>query len=99
LITANCGEQLQGYPRQRRVIRARVTTAEIDIRASAAFDAKAGAAQHRFNAGTVRDPPIGGVTCKSTLDELHTRCARLVEYRCFVEWIIIGNICNGRTAA
>src|SRR4051812_21941351 len=51
-------------------------------------DAEPGAAQHRFGAGGVRDPPVAGVAGVALLDEVQPGPGRVVEGRAIGEGIV-----------
>src|SRR3954447_6481445 len=71
------------------VLRPRRLPAEIDLALGMGEDGKTSAAQHGFDAGAVRCPPVGGVIGIFVLDEMHLGIARTVEMVCGPKIIVL----------
>src|SRR5258708_3292183 len=72
---------------------------EINLRLRMTGDLKAGTAQHGFDTGAVRDPPIGRIVGVSTLDEVHFGVAGTLENLGVPEVVILRNGVDGRASA
>src|SRR4051794_1657472 len=60
---------------------------------------KTGAPEHRRGAGAIGNPPVGGISGVTLLDEIHFGVAGLIEDVCLPEIIVIADRGNFFTAA
>src|SRR5438270_9553543 len=67
---------------------ARPPLTDVDLVFRMSGDFEAGAAQHGFCAGAVRNPPVSGIVRIAPLDEIHSRISRIQENLLFRERVI-----------
>src|SRR5579862_1206354 len=72
-------------------------TAKVNLIFGLGFDAESRGSEHPFNAGTIRNPPVGFVMRVASFDEMHFRVTRGIEVHFGLE-IVVG-IYSGEVAA
>src|SRR5215468_1858063 len=75
------------------------SAADVDLLLGLVEDFESSAAQHRFGAGPVGDPPIGGIVRVALLDEVHCGESGLIEYVRFEKRIVLLDCRHPRAAA
>src|SRR5690606_35488118 len=69
-----------------------VANTEEDLVLRRGQDAQAGGAQHRLDAGAVRDPPVGRIAGVPLLDEVYERVAGRAENAGLLERVVVGHL-------